>query len=213
MDAEGAQGSRWVIDGSVVSRPRGECSGRGWGVCEGHSSAPHWSCHRNPLGPSSAGSPGSSAASVVNFWGRVPANLSSLPSLLGLPISLSSRAPLCSSRAGAGDAGILPVSSLCPLVGHQAPCLAVLTSWWEVFFPTVFQNLGKRSRQWLEPLRQSPQSLPPSNPRGVRLLPQFPPFVGSDPVACWDDWLQGEGGKNSVNGDPLVWRAHSYGLG
>ena len=137
------------------------------------------------LSPWTCGSSGSSAASMVNFWGRVPVNLSSPHSLLGLPISLSSRAPLCSSCAGAGDAGILPVSfSLCPLVGHQAPCLAVLTSWWEVFFPTVFQNMQKRSRQWLEPLRQSPQSLPPSNPWGIRLLPQFPPFVGGDPAAC-----------------------------
>lgn len=94
---------------------------------------------------------------------------------------------------------LLPLSP--PLVTKPlSGCADLLV---EVFFPAVFQNLGKRSRQWLEPSTKVPNLFLLPTHGEFALLPQFPPFVGGGPVACWDGWLQGESGKNSISGDPL----------
>lgn len=129
-----------------------------------------------------------------------------------LPLFLCT-ALLCSNSDGCWRSWISPRVILpCSPCWSSGPCPAMLTTWWEGF-PTVFQSLGKRSRQWLEPPKKVPESLPIPNPQGTHLLPQFPPFVVGEPAACWGGWLQDEGGKNSVSGGPSVWRAHSCGLG
>lgn len=95
----------------------------------------------------------------------------------------------------------------CPPVGHQAPCPAVLTPWWEGF-PTVFQSLGRRSRQWLEP-QKGPRISSHPRPTGNLLPPSVPCSCSGRTRSLPGGWLQGESGKSPVSGTPL-WRARSW---